>query len=177
MNGRGFGRGFGGGFPGAPGHGGIGPGGFARHAFFPGGGIFFLLLAIAVSALVVFLFWRILRKAGYEGAWSLLMLVPLVNIGLMAYIALEEWPVLKQLRELRMAYASCAQPGPAAAPAPAPAAMPAESAAVTAQMPTAPVPPVEPAPAQAAPEEAPADSSSAPTQPIERPKRTRRPKA
>jgi hypothetical protein len=178
MNGNGFGRGYRG-FPGGGpgfGGGGFGPRGMmGRHVLFPGGGIFFLLMAVAVSALVVFLFWRILRKAGYEGALSLLMLVPFVNIGLLVYLAFEEWPVLKELHKWRLAYAQTAAPAVPAGPAAPTTPMPAQPETVivpTAPMGTTePVTPTEP-PAPDAP-----DASSAPTQPIEPPTKPRKPKA
>jgi hypothetical protein len=50
--------------------------------------------------LVVFLvfqwpFWRIVRKAGYPGALSLLLLVPFVNIIVIWVFAFVTWPTEK----------------------------------------------------------------------------------
>lgn len=36
--------------------------------------------------------WRIVSKAGYAGAWSLLSLVPLVNIVALWVFAFVRWP-------------------------------------------------------------------------------------
>ena len=36
--------------------------------------------------------WRIVQKAGFNGAWSLLALVPLVNIILFWVFAFVKWP-------------------------------------------------------------------------------------
>jgi hypothetical protein len=36
--------------------------------------------------------WRIAKKAGYSGAWSLLAVVPLVNIAMLWAFALAKWP-------------------------------------------------------------------------------------
>jgi hypothetical protein len=37
--------------------------------------------------------WRILRRAGFAGGWSLLILVPLVNLLALYAFAFVEWPV------------------------------------------------------------------------------------
>ncbi|HEY0584859.1 MAG TPA: hypothetical protein VGD52_01895 [Pseudoduganella sp.] len=44
---------------------------------------------------LVFPMWRIATKAGFSGAWSLLMLVPLVNVVMMWVFAFAKWPVQK----------------------------------------------------------------------------------
>lgn len=46
-------------------------------------------------ALIAFFLWvcgRIARKAGFSGWWSLLMLVPLVNIAMIWVFAFVKWP-------------------------------------------------------------------------------------
>lgn len=138
--GQGFGGG-GGAFPGgANGYAGrFGPGGFGGRRFLLGGLLFRyafvaqILFAIALVLLVV-AFWFIFQKAGYNGALSLLMLIPLVNIGMMLWFAFSEWPIFKSLREKEAIAASAmaqfgggappaaavAPPAPAPAPAPAP---------------------------------------------------------
>jgi hypothetical protein len=57
------------------------------HGFGPGA---FLLFAV-ISLIPV---WKIVSKAGFAGAWSLLMLVPLVNIIMLWVFAFSRWPVL-----------------------------------------------------------------------------------
>ena len=55
------------------------------------------LIVFLVIALVVFVVWpavRILHKAGYSGWWSLLMLVPFVNIIGIWLFAFAKWPRL-----------------------------------------------------------------------------------
>jgi len=42
---------------------------------------------------LVFPMWRIATKAGFSGVWSLLMLVPLLNIVMMWVFAFAKWPV------------------------------------------------------------------------------------
>ena len=47
-----------------------------------------------ILAVIVFLvpLWRIVSKAGFHGAWSLLALVPLVNIIALWLFAFMKWP-------------------------------------------------------------------------------------
>ncbi len=54
-----------------------------------------LAVILSVCLTIVFPFWRICSKAGFQGALSLLMLVPIANIILPFYLALAEWPALK----------------------------------------------------------------------------------
>ena len=53
---------------------------------------------ILLLYLVVFVVpsWRIVSKAGYSGAWALLMLVPLVNIVALWLFAFSRWPYEKK---------------------------------------------------------------------------------
>jgi hypothetical protein len=56
-----------------------------------------LLIGIPLSLLLVVLpFWFICKRAGFHGALSLLMLVPLGNIILPFVLAFAEWPALKE---------------------------------------------------------------------------------
>lgn len=45
--------------------------------------------------LLVLPFWFIFSKAGFHGAMSLLILVPVLNIALLFFLAFAEWPALK----------------------------------------------------------------------------------
>lgn len=47
------------------------------------------------------IWWKILSKAGYRGWVGLLMFVPIVNLGLLLYLAFSEWPIHKELSQLR----------------------------------------------------------------------------
>ena len=52
---------------------------------------------LIVFLVIAFIVWpgvRILHKAGYSGWWSLLMLVPLVNIIVIWLFAFAKWPRL-----------------------------------------------------------------------------------
>ena len=54
----------------------------------------FVTFLFWVVALVIF-FWcaaRILNKAGYSGWWSLIMLIPIVNIVFLWIFAFSKWP-------------------------------------------------------------------------------------
>lgn len=54
-----------------------------------GGGHWLWMLVVAI--LVVVPVWRICVRIGYPGVLSLLMLVPLLNLGLLYFIAFAEW--------------------------------------------------------------------------------------
>jgi hypothetical protein len=61
-----------------------------------------LLIALVIPGIVTVIcvlpFWWIFGKAGLAKGLSLLMLVPLVNIGLLYYLAFTDWPALKRGR-------------------------------------------------------------------------------
>jgi hypothetical protein len=66
-------------------------------------GLIFLLIIpmMIVGALITVIpFWKICAKAGFPGALSLLMLVPLANLILPFYLAFADWPALRQGREV-----------------------------------------------------------------------------
>ncbi len=46
---------------------------------------------LAVCALVIIPFWKILDKAGFNPLLSLLMLVPVVNLVMLYYVAFTDW--------------------------------------------------------------------------------------
>lgn len=46
-------------------------------------------------AVIIFPHWKIFQRAGYSGAMSLLLIVPLVNIIVMFWFAFTEWPALR----------------------------------------------------------------------------------
>ena len=51
------------------------------------------LMAVLVLPIFVIPYWKIFSKAGFAGALSLLMLVPLVNLIVLYVIAFSEWKV------------------------------------------------------------------------------------
>ncbi len=61
-------------------------------------GFFISLVALASIVLGIIVQWRIASKAGYNGALSLLMLVPFVNIVVLLVFAFSEWPIERELK-------------------------------------------------------------------------------
>lgn len=55
----------------------------------------------AIGLLVILPFWRIFGKAGYPGWFSVVMLVPLLNIAALFALAFVEWPVSRALTAAR----------------------------------------------------------------------------
>jgi hypothetical protein len=51
------------------------------------------LIILIYVAIIIVPCWRIVSKAGYPGAWSLLALVPLVNVILLWVFAFVRWPI------------------------------------------------------------------------------------
>jgi len=49
----------------------------------------------------IIIYWRIFSKAGYSGARSLLMLIPVVNLIIIIMFAFSEWPIQRELNQLR----------------------------------------------------------------------------
>jgi uncharacterized membrane protein YhaH (DUF805 family) len=56
------------------------------------GGLVGLSIALVFIALILWTCARISRKAGFSGWWSLLMLIPLVNIVMIWVFAFVQWP-------------------------------------------------------------------------------------
>jgi len=64
-------------------------------------GGFGCLVFLGMVVLLVYPFWRLCTKAGYPGIVCLLLFVPIVSIIFLWVAALSEWPIERQLRELR----------------------------------------------------------------------------
>lgn len=64
-------------------------------------GLFIALGLLALFALTVVIWWRIVSRTGHSGWLSLLMFVPLANLVLMLILAFGEWPIYRELEELR----------------------------------------------------------------------------
>ena len=58
------------------------------------------LMILAILAIFFIPAWKIVAKTGYSGALSLLIVVPLVNVGLILFLAFSDWPIHKRLKEL-----------------------------------------------------------------------------
>lgn len=80
------------------------------------GGTFLLvwvLISIAAIVFSVIIYWRIFSKAGYNGAMGLLMFVPIANLIVLCMLAFAEWPIQRELNQLRQMAAQRQQyPGP-----------------------------------------------------------------
>ncbi|HLJ84135.1 MAG TPA: hypothetical protein VKT51_08195 [Candidatus Eremiobacteraceae bacterium] len=66
-----------------------------------GMGIVGVLIGIGLLILSLWINWTIASKAGYSGALSLLLLIPIVNLIIVLIFAFSEWPVQRELREAR----------------------------------------------------------------------------
>ena len=64
-------------------------------------GGFGCVIALGLVALALYPFWRICTKAGYPGVVCLLFFVPLINLIFLWVAALTEWPIERELRELK----------------------------------------------------------------------------
>lgn len=62
----------------------------------------FVLLVIFVLCVVALLPWFfIYKKAGFHPAMGCLMFIPLVNVVMMFVLAFAEWPIERELQNLR----------------------------------------------------------------------------
>jgi len=65
--------------------------------------------AVVIGAIVAVVIWviflvayiKIISRAGYSGWWVLVMFVPILNIIMLLVFAYKEWPIQRELRELR----------------------------------------------------------------------------
>ena len=53
----------------------------------------YLLFILVIMVFMIFIYYKIIQKTGNSGWLSLLMLVPLANLGLMIWLAFSDWPV------------------------------------------------------------------------------------
>ena len=63
--------------------------------------IFAIFISLIVTAIKLLIFCKIFSKAGYSWALGLLMIIPIANIIMAFYLAFADWPVQKELRQLR----------------------------------------------------------------------------
>lgn len=61
----------------------------------------FMLFALLVSILMVVVYCKICSKTGYHWALGLLMFVPVANVILPVILAFTDWPIHKELRQLK----------------------------------------------------------------------------
>jgi uncharacterized membrane protein YhaH (DUF805 family) len=56
-------------------------------------------LALAVVFFVAYI--KIISRAGYSGWWVLVMFVPVLNVVMLLIFAYKQWPIQRELAELR----------------------------------------------------------------------------
>ncbi len=54
-----------------------------------------VILMLLAILLTIIPFWRIFSKAGYSGWFSILMIIPFVNLIALYFLAFANWPVLR----------------------------------------------------------------------------------
>lgn len=60
-----------------------------------------LFMGLIAFILAIVIYWKIFSKAGYSGARSLLLLIPVVNLIILIMFAFSEWPIQRELNQLR----------------------------------------------------------------------------
>jgi len=63
--------------------------------------MFCIFVGLIMLAIKVLIFCKICSKAGYSWALGLLILVPIANIIMAFYIAFADWPIRKEVRQLK----------------------------------------------------------------------------
>lgn len=71
------------------------------------------IIGLISIVFAVVIWWKIFSKAGYSGAMSLLMFIPIANLVVICILAFGEWPVLSELNMLRQQVRSMPQYPPA----------------------------------------------------------------
>jgi hypothetical protein len=61
----------------------------------------FWLLFVVLFIFQIYCYWRVAQKSGYPGAYSLLALIPLVNVVILLVWVFSEWPIEAELKRLR----------------------------------------------------------------------------
>jgi uncharacterized membrane protein YhaH (DUF805 family) len=72
----------------------------AATALFAGVSVIIWIAFLALMAVTFVVNWRIVAKAGYSGALSLLLLIPLVGWIMMIVFAFSKWPIEQRLEAL-----------------------------------------------------------------------------
>ena len=63
-----------------------------------------IFMGLVITLIQVLIYCKLFGKAGYHWALGLLILVPLANVILPLFLAFADWPVCRELRELRQQY-------------------------------------------------------------------------
>lgn len=73
--------------------------------------VIMLAFYAALIAFSVYLYVRVARKCGYSGWYAALCFVPLVNVVVLIMFCFVEWPIERELRELRAVVAGAGRVG------------------------------------------------------------------
>jgi hypothetical protein len=60
-----------------------------------------VIAGIVIWLVFIIAYIKIITKAGYSGWWVLILLVPIANIVMLLVFAYKEWPIQRELAELR----------------------------------------------------------------------------
>ena len=60
-----------------------------------------IIIGVAVWVIFLIAYVKIISRAGYSGWWVLILFVPLVNVIMLLIFAFKEWPIQRELAELR----------------------------------------------------------------------------
>jgi hypothetical protein len=60
-----------------------------------------LLTGLIITIAITWIYCRIFSKAGYSWVLGLLTLIPIVNIIMLCVLGFGDWPVRKELRQLK----------------------------------------------------------------------------
>ncbi len=60
-----------------------------------------IIAGVAIWLVFIIAYVKIITKAGYSGWWILILLVPIANIVMLLVFAYKEWPIQRELAELR----------------------------------------------------------------------------
>jgi hypothetical protein len=63
--------------------------------------VFVIIFSLIMTIITVWAYCKIFHKAGYHWALGLLALVPIANLIIILVLAFGDWPILKELRELK----------------------------------------------------------------------------
>ncbi len=63
--------------------------------------LLFAFIVLVVLAIKLLICCKIFSNAGYSWALGLLMLIPIINIIMAFFLAFADWPIRKELRELK----------------------------------------------------------------------------
>lgn len=66
-----------------------------------GSALFLLIFIVLPAVLMLWGAWNGVQRAGYSGAWALVLLIPFVNIIMLYVFAFTTWPVESQAARLK----------------------------------------------------------------------------